>query len=84
MRILAGTLLVLEHGAYSDFTYVGPFRVVRTFDQMAVRDRYAHERKSLSPSGFIAWLATEGYIEDIPGSVTWDLGGYEFDPDIPK
>lgn len=36
MRITAGTLLTLETGEYSDFTYHGPFRVVRDFDQQEV------------------------------------------------
>ncbi len=33
MIIQPGTTLTLETGEYSDFTYVGPFLVLRTMDQ---------------------------------------------------
>lgn len=40
MKILAGQTITFETGEYSDFTYVGPFTVLKDFDQKEVVDAY--------------------------------------------
>jgi hypothetical protein len=92
MRIKAGATLVLETGEYSDYTFHGPFRVLRDFDQAeAVEQHKAAWRCDPEKSwddkpdtnSFIGWLNREGMIEDIPGVVSWHIGNYmSLEPEI--
>lgn len=85
----AGDILMIEAGQYSDFYYMGPFRVVKAMKRADVSARFVAEftpdptrplHRRPNPSDFTAWLAREGYIEDIP-SAAWHAGDYgDFDP----
>jgi len=91
MAILeAGTILLLETGEYSDHSTHGPFIILKAFDQSVVSKEYKdswtpteedfYDRPD--PHGFIAWLATQGYIEDAPKTFRWHVGSYgEFTPE---
>lgn len=79
-----GDLLMIAAGEYSDLHYTGPFRVVKAMNRADVSARYVAEfkpdparplRRGPDPRDFIAWLAREGYIEDIP-SAEWHVGSY--------
>lgn len=91
MMIAAGTILVIETGEYSSYTFHGPFRVVRDFDQAeAVAAHRAQHRPTEddvydhpTPETFLGWLNKEGMIEPIDGVVSWHVGSYgELDPEI--
>lgn len=80
----AGTTLVITSGAYSDYRFDGPFRVVKPIDTDAVLADFeaAHparltEYGTIHPSisDFMAFLARAGYIEDMDAQ-EWDLGDY--------
>ena len=43
MLIAEGAMLTLETGQYSDFTYVGPFRACRTFEQKEAIDAFLEQ-----------------------------------------
>lgn len=89
MKIETGAVLVIETGEYSDYSFTGPFRVLKAFDQAEIVEAYAAEtpkqewsdKPDLEP--FIPWLVKHGYIEDVPGVVSWHVGGYgRFEPEI--
>lgn len=72
----AGSLITLETGEYSDFTYEGPFRVLRDIDVQAVVTEFKEARGHSIGAGetaFIAWLSESGYIEDV-ACARWYLG----------
>ena len=93
MKIRAGTLLTIEFGEYSDFSYAGPFRVLKDFDQAGISEEYRRHWQNESPDKdissflndserkFVSWLAREGFVEDAD-SVSWHVGSSGFDPDI--
>lgn len=75
----AGETLILEHGAYSSYEYTGPFRVLHDFSPADAFDKFrAQNPDNTDCSAFIAWLAREEYIVDLPAS-TWFLGEYGLD-----
>lgn len=80
--IKAGTILTLEHGEYSDWSYEGPFRVVHDFDQQMAADAFKAANKSTWSWDFAEWLSREGYVEDVPDGFRWYLGSYGFNPEI--
>ena len=84
MRLKPGMLLVLETGEYSDYTFHGPFVVLREFDQVEAVADHRREWKP-DPDGwrdepdtnsFTAWLAVNGYIEHAENVVCWHIGSY--------
>lgn len=90
MKIKAGTILVLETGEYSDYTFHGPLRVLRDFDQAEVvglhreqwtpPNEWEHEPDTDSLMG---WLVTSGYVEAIDNVVSWHIGSYgRVEPEI--
>jgi hypothetical protein len=90
MKIKAGTTLILEHGEYSDYTFAGPFRVLKDFDQAEVCAEFRAQwkpdpqedwRDSPSEYEFIGWISKAGYVEDVPAH-KWHIGSYRFDPSI--
>jgi hypothetical protein len=91
MKIEAGTILVLEHGEYSDYSFDGPVRVVKDFDQKEVCDAFLAQwtkgtgsdwRPYPDESQFIAWLTKEQYVESMDNVHSWYLGSYSFNPEI--
>ncbi|MGD9670269.1 MAG: hypothetical protein AB7U75_14725 [Hyphomicrobiaceae bacterium] len=88
--IKAGTILTIETGEYSDFTYHGPFRVLVDLDKEGVAAEYAEHRpdkytnwpdRPLSNHNFVPFLIKKGYIEDIDEHESWHIGSYgEFKP----
>lgn len=87
MKIKEGTILVLEHGEYSDYTFDGPFRVLKEFDQAIIsaefRAQFVPPYQGARPdeSDFIGWLARNGYVENLAAH-RWHIGCYEFEPEI--
>lgn len=91
MKIVVGTTLVFETGEYSDYSFTGPFRVLREFDQAEICETFKDAWREQEydewdkPDGpdLIAWMAKEGYVEDIPNVVSWHVGSYgELDAEI--
>ncbi len=89
MKIKAGTILVLEHGEYSDYGFDGPFKVLKDFDQAEIAEVFREQWKPayegdtyISERDFIAWLSKEFYIKDIAGCHHWHIGSYGFQPEI--
>lgn len=93
MIIKAGTTLTIMWGSYSDRVQEGPFRVLKDFDQYATSAAYIKAWKDGEtersfwdvddpprPDGFTAWLAKNGYIEDMENQEQWFVGHYDFDP----
>src|SRR6185312_10920888 len=91
MKIKRGTLLVLETGEYSDYTFHGPFRVMKGFDEVKVVDLHRKQWKPENPEwdtepdtdSFMGWLTAQGYIEPVENLVSWHIGSYgrlEADP----
>lgn len=84
MLIKAGTILVMETGEYSDYTFTGPFRVLRDFDQGGAAEQHKAQwmpepdgwRDEPDTDSFIGWLNREGFIEEIDGVVSWHIGSY--------
>lgn len=74
------TIMVFTEGEYSDYGYIGPFKVLKGFDRRLVveefRDQWSGDSRSIRPSDFYSWLAKAGYIEDIDNSMSWHLGEY--------
>lgn len=97
MNLNIGDVLILERGEYNDYTYDGPFRVIKPFDRTEVAKQFGaewqpelgqrDEYENPDPGDFSAWLAKNGYIEnvyieDLSGVVTWYVGAYSFDPQL--
>lgn len=90
MKIKAGSILTLETGEYSDFTYHGPFKVLKDINQRQVVELFRAQWKPTldpgeelgawdnhpDPYEFMWWLTKEGYIEDIASHHSWHIGSY--------
>lgn len=84
--IKSGTLLTVSTGEYSDYSVHGVFRALKDITYEDLR-----EARKAQPGEYdeycdikqiIAFLATQGYIEDVP-SLELHLGAYgELDPTI--
>lgn len=72
----AGELLILSHGEYSDYSYSGPFRVLKDFDPKEQADECREYWRQLpesercwqegpDSSNYIAFLHARGFIEDV-------------------
>jgi hypothetical protein len=91
MRIKAGTVLTLETGEYSDYSFTGPFQVLKEFDQAEVVLAYSATWKPKEEwedtpdcDGFIGWLASSGYIRDLDNVMSWHVGSYgRLEPGFP-
>jgi hypothetical protein len=91
-RIEAGTMLAFSGGEWSDKWTVGPFEVLRDFEQADVverylssidgqKDKFGHDDEP-SEDGFTAWLTLNGYIVDVAKAFCWYLGGNGFKPNV--
>lgn len=83
MKITTGTLLTLETGEYSDYTFHGPFTVLREFDQAEAVAQFrvqwvAPNEWTDEPDTdqFMGWLTQERYIEPAENVFSWRIGGY--------
>lgn len=75
-----GSLLILEHGAYSDFGYTGPLRLLGDYTKRELVDGFVAQCEvGASTFDFIGWLVSSGKVEDAPAE-TWFIGepGYGF------
>lgn len=90
--ITAGTMLSFSGGEWSDKWTVGPFEVLKDFDQADVvkaylasidglKDGYGNDEEP-SEDGFTAWLTLNGYIIDVEKDFRWYVGNHDFDPRI--
>jgi hypothetical protein len=88
MIIQAGTILTFEDGEYSEFSYNGPFRVVKDFDQKKVvndyiklfKPEYLQDKPDVER--FLNYLSVNDYIVDDFPKYAWYLGAYKFEPQI--
>lgn len=88
--IAAGTLLIIETGEYSDQRWTGPVRILRDVSRRELADGYRSTWKQdderpwqtgADPDGFLPWLVTAGYAEDVENVQSWHVGNYsEFEP----
>ena len=83
MKIIKGTLLTLETGEYSDYTFHGPFTVLREFDQAEAVEVFraqwvAPNEWTDEPDAdqFMGWLTQERYIEPAENVFSWRIGSY--------
>lgn len=84
----AGTLLMIETGEYSDYSFHGPVRMLKAVTKQNLADAYREQHSPEGPwdewpepSGFLPWLIKEGYAEDVEGVVSWHVGSYgQFEP----
>jgi len=83
MKIYPGTTLIIETGDYSDYTFHGPFVVVKEIDKDEIEKEFLAQwtpKKSWeehpSPDHFLGWLASNLYIISMPQVFTWHIGGY--------
>jgi hypothetical protein len=86
--IKAGTLLMIEYGAYSDKGWYGPLRILRDFDQAEIAAKAKAARlptpngeRSLYCEDLGAFLVSEGLAEHVD-CASWDSGGYSLEPEI--
>jgi hypothetical protein len=88
MIIKAGTILTFEDGEFSDFSYNGPFRVLKDFDQKTVvndyirlfKPEYLQDKPDVER--FLNYLSVNDYIVDDFPKYAWYLGAYKFEPQI--
>lgn len=88
--LIAGTLLIIETGEYSDKSWGGPVRIVRDFSKAEVAGRFRAEwvrpggddySRGPEPYAFLPWLIKEGYVEDVAAVHAWHVGSYgDFEP----
>lgn len=85
--LTAGSLLMIETGEYSDYSFYGPVRVLRdvTKRELAEKSKVVEPtedwRDAAEPSDFLPWLVREGYVEAVDNVVSWHVGSYgEFMP----
>lgn len=83
MKINRGATIIFETGEYSDYTFLGPFMVVKAFDQAEIIEKFKGAKVEPNcfedgpdPSEFVPWLSKEGYIQDIPNVHAWHIGSY--------
>lgn len=89
MLIKQGTTLILEHGEYSDYSFDGPFTVLKGFDQAAVSEefkaqwkpQYGEDWEEPQEGEFIGWMIAQRYIEAMECH-RWHIGSYRFSPSI--
>jgi len=76
MTIPKGSLLTITSGVYSDYSVRGVFRALKDIDGDALRGVWLRnhpeqaEEYRFKEDDFLAWLAREGYIEDVP---SWEF-----------
>lgn len=80
MTIAAGTTLTITMGCYSDYRFVGPFRVLKDIntDEITARikEDCGSEDYDASTSDVTPWLVKNGFIEDLTGTFEWHVGDY--------
>lgn len=89
MIIKKNTILILTNGRYSDFTFSGPFKVLKDIDQIETSNLFRQQWKPKRvwddkprEEEFIAWLSTNDFIEDILFH-EWHIGEFfSFNPVI--
>lgn len=89
LNVKAGTFITFETGEYSDYSYTGPFIVIKDFNRTEVAELYRSTwvqeptdwRNGPSEDGFVAWMSKNNYIVDVPCSTSWHVGCYgRFEP----
>lgn len=83
-----GTLLILETGEYSDSSWHGPVRMLKSAAKADLVEAFKQEWKPTnewddepSPSDFMPWLIKAGWAEDVKNVEAWHVGSYgRFEP----
>lgn len=77
-----GDIILLSNGEYSDYSFAGPFRVLKplNFNSELLKELQGNWKPSshweqFSPDSVIGGLTSLGYIEDIESSEVW-IGAY--------
>jgi len=76
-----GDLLLFSSGEYSDYSPIALTRVLKDFKTAAVLEEYLTKFPEQRPNyraqhtQFLAYLSSEGYVEDLPHT-EWNVGGY--------
>ena len=88
-KMKKGTLLVIETGEYTDRSWSGPVRLLKTASRRDLAEAYKAQwtkkdddwEDCPDPSGFLAWLTSAGWVEDVENVESWHVGSYgSFDP----
>jgi hypothetical protein len=77
--IPAGALFTITAGEYSDFSVDGVFRALKDIDGERLRGEWLAQRPvpdSIDAPRFTAWLALNGFLEQIP-AFELHLDGYD-------
>lgn len=78
-QIKAGTLVSYEAGAYSDYSILGFFLVLRDIVPHDELDRYrAQAEDQQNEYAFLSWLVAQGYLLQIPYTTIY-AGAYGLD-----
>lgn len=85
--LVAGTLLMIETGEYSDYSFNGPVRVLKDVTKRVLAEKFRAAEPledwldAPEPYDFLPWLVKEGYAEAVDNVVSWHVGSYgEFTP----
>jgi hypothetical protein len=88
----AGTLLIIETGEYSDQSWSGPVKVLKTVTKRELVDAFKAQWKPGEHSwrdaedgpgenDFLPWLVSSGHVEDVQNVHSWHVGNYgSFEP----
>jgi len=88
-KMKRGTLLIIEMGEYSDRSWHGPVRLLKAASRRKLAEAYRAQwtkppddwHDAPDPEGFLPWLVSAGWAEDVGNVHAWHVGNYSsFDP----
>lgn len=85
-----GTLLLIETGEYSDKSWGGPVRLLKSTSRTKLADAFKKQHVQQDPDDpfdrpdprdFLPWLIKSGFAEAIDNFESWHVGSYgSFEP----
>lgn len=77
----AGTLLIIETGENSDFSWAGPVRIIKDVTKAELVEQFRSDQKGdPRPDDFLPWLVKTGWAEDVDNVTSWHIGYGKFEP----
>ena len=74
-----GTLLIIEHGEYSDKSWQGPVRLLADYTKSDLSDQFLREWEHEDwpcANEFLPWLVRTGKAESVDNIHRWHVGSY--------
>lgn len=85
-----GTILIIETGEYSDHSWHGPVRILKTVTRRELSEKFQSDwipdpldefQTTPEPYDFLPWLVKNGFAEHVDNVQTWHVGSYgRFEP----